>query len=1119
MKRCFEFVEGKSRKFWEVWVDGCDLTTHWGRIGANGQTKSKTFATPEKAQAEHDKLVAEKLAKGYQEKGQKESPPPKRVESVGPVEPVQPVEPAAEAEPVRQAPGDDSAETDEDGPEGLRELLGALDTDVRESLTAEQASTGVPSQIHLDPADDDVLLGSDRASALSDQLLQAGFAVTGDFVIRELPVTLRGFLRAPNVAAVVCRLEPLEWIDLTVFNADGTREAWSSVPEHDGKVPPWSTLQVVPYRTDVTTLLDLMAAGRSGKEPAQLTVDQFPRLYEESYAREMQWRAAPPAPPPPSDTPEIDAMVWAFAREYKRSPGFHERPAPESEPTGAALMRLDPFKLVQVLRACYRLAEPIIAETRYDTVDALRERLLRRDLPYADADIEFLAAQLERCAKDPIGGGIDKMILGAIERHALHRGALSENARRLLRRARDGVVESYFAGGQSPLKSRIDALVGDSDVRIPIHAHEPWADAAIAELQAMPAGQRAAWVRLLQHCVNATAAKPSAAWSKAARPLVEAVTREQLVACVGRWLALFDKPRPAPDRGHRYRMLDPLAISESNQDILRGLVWCLTLCEDCRVARILGAAGVSAFRKIPEVGARAVRVGNACVFALGAMGTWESVAQLALLKVKVKVGTAQRFIEKELNSAAERLNVPRDELEEMSVPAYGLEIGGVRRESLGDFTAELVVRGPGDTELRWLKADGKPQKSVPAAVQKEYAEELKELKAAVKDIHKMLAVQRERLDGLFIQERSWSLGAWRERYFDHPLVGLIAQRLIWLFQTGKQAASGICLDGQLVGRDDRPLSGMDDSTTVTLWHPIGRPVDEVLAWRDWLQRHEIQQPFKQAHREVYLLTDAEEHTATYSNRFAAHVLRQTQYRALAQTRGWTVNFLGPWDAGDEGVAKRTLNRWDLRAEFWVIGAGEAADDSYGFTYVTTDQVRFYRPATASDPLSLAHVPSLVFSEILRDVDLFVGVASVGNDPDWSDGGPDGTHRDYWREYSFGGLSATAETRRDVLQRLLPRLKIADRCSLSDRFLEVRGDLRTYKIHLGSGNILMSPNDQYLCIVADRSMAAPPSAKVFLPFEGDNTLSVILSKAFLLAEDTKIKDPTITRQIKSGGTIQ
>jgi hypothetical protein len=34
----------------------------------------------------------------------------------------------------------------------------------------------------------------------------------------------------------------------------------------------------------------------------------------------------------------------------------------------------------------------------------------------------------------------------------------------------------------------------------------------------------------------------------------------------------------------------------------------------------------------------------------------------------------------------------------------------------------------------------------------------------------------------------------------------------------------------------------------------------------------------------------------------------------------------------------------------------------------------------------------------------------------------------------------------------------------------------------------------------------------LPFEEDSRLSVILSKAFMLADDERIEDPTITRQI-------
>jgi hypothetical protein len=141
----------------------------------------------------------------------------------------------------------------------------------------------------------------------------------------------------------------------------------------------------------------------------------------------------------------------------------------------------------------------------------------------------------------------------------------------------------------------------------------------------------------------------------------------------------------------------------------------------------------------------------------------------------------------------------------------------------------------------------------------------------------------------------------------------------------------------------------------------------------------------------------------------------------------------------------------------------------------------------------------------------LGVASVGTDPTWQDGGPDDRYRDYWQHYAFGELSGTAATRKQVLERLVPRLKIADRCSFADRFLVVRGHKRTYKIHLGSGNILMEPNDEYLCIIPDsRSRVAQDD--LFLPFEGDRTLSIIISKAFLLAYDVKIKDATITRQI-------
>lgn len=61
----YEFVEGSSSKFWEIELSGTAFTVKWGRIGTDGQTQVKKFASADKAQAEHDKLVAEKVKKGY----------------------------------------------------------------------------------------------------------------------------------------------------------------------------------------------------------------------------------------------------------------------------------------------------------------------------------------------------------------------------------------------------------------------------------------------------------------------------------------------------------------------------------------------------------------------------------------------------------------------------------------------------------------------------------------------------------------------------------------------------------------------------------------------------------------------------------------------------------------------------------------------------------------------------------------------------------------------------------------------------------------------------------------------------------------------------------------------
>ena len=68
--RRFELVEGASSKFWEVARDGCDVTVRYGRIGSDGQARTKSFPGEDQARAHAEGLIAAKVGKGYRERGQ-----------------------------------------------------------------------------------------------------------------------------------------------------------------------------------------------------------------------------------------------------------------------------------------------------------------------------------------------------------------------------------------------------------------------------------------------------------------------------------------------------------------------------------------------------------------------------------------------------------------------------------------------------------------------------------------------------------------------------------------------------------------------------------------------------------------------------------------------------------------------------------------------------------------------------------------------------------------------------------------------------------------------------------------------------------------------------------------
>jgi hypothetical protein len=432
---------------------------------------------------------------------------------------------------------------------------------------------------------------------------------------------------------------------------------------------------------------------------------------------------------------------------------------------------------------------------------------------------------------------------------------------------------------------------------------------------------------------------------------------------------------------------------------------------------------------------------------------------------------------------------------EVAVRRYGLDDDGRRIFTEDGRTAVIEVIG-GKVNMSIMDGEG----------------DFTEARALVKEIAKALSLERARVESLFSQEREWRASDWIARYPEHPVTGVWGRRLIWQATDAEgRTTTGLPsrADGHwtLDGLSTEPVR-LAAEMRIRLWHPGLAAPAEVAAWRDHITSTGLRQPFKQAFREIYLITPAERTSRLESHRFTGHILRYRQAAALMGTRGWRAGYLGTWDGGQssDAVKEFAAGRW--RATFrHAIAALDAHSDT---EYCVTDQVRFGRlNGRTWEQAPLDEVPQLVFSEAMRDIDLFVGVTSIGTDATWQESGGN-RFLEYWRSYVFESLSEVAKVRRDTVARIMPRLKIADRCELLERHLRVRGTRATYRIHLGSANILIEPNDAYLCIVP--SGRAP---KIQLPFDDDPILSVILSKAILLAADHKITDPSILHQFPAG----
>lgn len=670
----------------------------------------------------------------------------------------------------------------------------------------------------------------------------------------------------------------------------------------------------------------------------------------------------------------------------------------------------------------------------------------------------------------------------------------------------------------APLETRLQHAVLDDD-----DGYGPRMRAAHARILAAE-GVSA----LLAHCAALDTPRPTGRWRAEAARLLAAAPDGADVARL-----LLDGFAGQPESVVTVRWSYGEVTRERgltggvNTRLVRGLLWAAAGIDAEWVVPLIGACARHAGTGRGGSGglARSATVATTAVAVLAAFGGARGEAAvrcLAALQAQVGDRTVLKGAARARQEIARRAGLTPAQLRERAVPDAGLDARRIREVPLpGGYTAVLTVDDTAAASLTLRTAAGVALEAGQEAPFDLPPGEMAGVRAELRELRALLSAERARLEERLAAGAEWTGAEWQRLYADHPVTGAVAGALLWEVREAgsdvwcaglpERDGAGWCLAGP-----DGTAAPVGASDQVRLWHPLRADAEDVGAWRTELTARELRQPFQQVFREIYPLAPAERTAASSSDRFAAHILRFPQARALMAARGWSAGQLGYWDGGAEGEAVRELAArdtyaWRARFSYRLV---EREQDGLDVSLCATDRVRFERRSGARgawSPAAPAEVPALALSEAFREVGLVVAAASIAADPLWQDGGADG-HGAYWRRAAFGELTASGQVRAEALARLLPRTRIAGRTELDGRFLRVRGDLRSYRVHLGSGHVLMDPDDSYLCIVADRGVTAA-AEPVFLPFEEDGgMLSVILAKAFLLADDLSLTDPSITHQL-------
>ena len=455
--------------------------------------------------------------------------------------------------------------------------------------------------------------------------------------------------------------------------------------------------------------------------------------------------------------------------------------------------------------------------------------------------------------------------------------------------AKLGPLPDTFAAAMQELADDLDPSKGDAAGLDPVSRQLASVGLACARCAAkvfapLNAAQREAWLAAEDLALHAPETTPSAKWIAKARQLAQS-PEGAIIGDVLRGIAEVPAMLLLPEPFESVLGLPSFAR--------RALVWQFACHPGAATANVLGqiadlALGPVEGRITTEV------MGNAALWALAELPDLAGLPALARIAARTRYPKVRKRIEAMIEAAARKSGRTRAELEEDIAPRHAFDAAGVARFALSGATGAFEIRldARGKAGIVWRNAAAKASKTpmqMPKAVAAAAARAARE---TAREIERDYGVQARRIEKLYRSARTIDFARWRAAYAEHPFVGPIARRLIW--RAGDVA--GLWRDG---GFED--ISGarlVIEGAELRLWHPVEAEEREVLAWRERLAALGIDQPFRQAWREIYRATDAERATGHYSNRFAGHILRQHQVIALARLNDWTCRHRMQQDSSD-----------------------------------------------------------------------------------------------------------------------------------------------------------------------------------------------------------------------------